>query len=295
MFVHGFSCMCACMYVCVCACMGVYGGGDMGKEQSEPLEGRLRGFSHAAVRAVFCCSSSSPSSPSSGWTCCCACSCCSSASKVPASGTFASVPKKSSAASPLAPRVAAAALVVAAPAWVGGWSARTPAAPGVVRRVGGRRHLEDVDRAVGRGKKGAACGVQVYRLQHARRQPVAGAGAGEEMMFYTGHNIRGEATRRVCPVAPSRQFPVNTATPGTAAMGGAGALTLPRTVRLVRSQTRQQNLVVSEGATLAARLDTSIVKVRAAAVCCSLLFVVRARSSPCTCHWPNNVLCSSHE
>ena len=71
-------------------------------------------------------------------------------------------------------------------------------------------------------------------------------------------------------MTPSRQFPVSTATPGTAAMGGAGALTLPRTVRLVRSQTRPQKLVVPEGATLAARLDTSIVKVRAAAVCCTL-------------------------
>jgi hypothetical protein len=73
----------------------------------------------------------------------------------------------------------------------------------------------------------------VYRLQHARRQPVPRAGAGVEMMFYTDHNIRAEAaTRRVCPVSPSRQFPVTTATPGTAAMGGAGALTLPRMVRL---------------------------------------------------------------
>ena len=215
---------------------------------------------------------------------------------LPASGTFASAP---SSASPLAhPHIAADSPVIAAPLGrvIGAYvpQQRRLGLGVVVRRVGGRRHLEDVDRAVGRGE-GAACGVQVYRLQHARRQPVPRAGAGVEMMFYTDHNIRGEATRRVCPVTPSSQFPVTTATPGTAAMGGAGALTLPRTVRLVRSQTRPQNLAVPEGATLAARLDTSIVKVRAAAVCCTLLFVVRARSSPCTCHWPNNVVCSSHE
>ncbi len=96
----------ASVYVHVC------GGGGMGKEQSEPVEVRLRGISHAAVRAVSC--SSSPPSPSSGWTCCFACCCCSSASKLPASGTFSSAP---SSASPFAPppRVAAAALVVAAP------------------------------------------------------------------------------------------------------------------------------------------------------------------------------------
>ena len=244
----------------------------MGKERSEPVEGRLRGISHAAVRAVSC--SSSPSSPSSGWTCCCAFCCCSSASEeLPASGTFASAPLSASPSAP--PHVAADSPVVAAPlgraigAYVPQQRLCLDLGLGVVvRRVGGRRHLEDVDRAVGRGE-GAACGVQVYRLQHARRQPVPRAGAGVGMMFYTDHNIRGEATRRVCPVTPSRRFPVTTATPGTAAMGGAGALTLPRTVRLVRSQTRPQNLAVPEGATLAARLDTSIVKVRAAAVCCS--------------------------
>ena len=147
--------------------------------------------------------------------------------------------RRPSSASPLAPpHVAADSPVVAAPLGrvIGAYVPQQRLCLGlglgvVVRRVGGRRHLEDVDRAVGCGE-GAACGVQVYRLQHARRQPVPRAGAGVGMMFYTDHNIRGEATRRVCPVTPSRRFPVTTATPGTAAMGGAGALTLPRTVRL---------------------------------------------------------------
>ena len=65
----------ACVFVHVYVCVHVCGGGGMGKEQSEPVEGRLRGISHAAVRAVSC--SSSPSSPSSGWTCCCLYCCCS--------------------------------------------------------------------------------------------------------------------------------------------------------------------------------------------------------------------------
>ncbi len=154
---------CVCMYVCVCA----EGGHGEGTERASG------GVTRAPVRSVSCSSSSPSSSSSSGWTFSCACSCCSSASKVPASGTFASAPKQSSAASQLAPRVAAAALVVAAPlGWAGVRRVPQQRRLGlrVVRRVGGRRHLDDVDRAASRGE-GAGCGVQV-RLQHARHQPV---------------------------------------------------------------------------------------------------------------------------